>query len=109
MARCEVDEQFNVVDRMVVKDNATAAKRDAWRDPKNWRDRLPREIAIHRRIETRRTKGPDAFQYIIKYRGHRLLMSKRRFRLYLDFASGGGIGPATATYHNSAICFVHSP
>ena len=96
---CETDEQNNVVDRMVVKENATAS-REAWRDPKNFRDRLPREIAVHRRIEAQRAQEPEARQYIIKYRGHRLLMSKRRFRLYLDYASGGNLQKAMGLYND---------
>ena len=65
---CEADDQGNVIDRMVVKDNAAPPNAGMWRDPKDWRDHLPREIAIHRRIEARRTKNPDAFQYIVKNR-----------------------------------------
>lgn len=94
---CKVDEHWNIVDRMVVKDHA-AMSRNNWRDPNNWRDRLPREVAIHQRIESRRAAEPEAFEYIVKCRGHRLLTSKRRFRLYLDFASGGSIGPTVEKY-----------
>ncbi|KAJ8105784.1 hypothetical protein OPT61_g9972 [Boeremia exigua] len=94
---CRIDEHGNVIDRMVVKDNAVCS-REGWRDPKNWRDGLPREIAINRRIEARRVIEPDAFRYIIRYRGHRLLMWKRRFRLYTDFASGGDLANAMDPY-----------
>lgn len=95
---CEVDEHGNVIDRMVVKDNH-AVNRAAWRDPKYWRDNLPREIAINRRIESRRTAEPEACQNIVKYRGHRLLMGQCRYRLYTDFASGGNIAEAMMPYH----------
>ncbi|KAJ4993304.1 hypothetical protein SVAN01_01279 [Stagonosporopsis vannaccii] len=94
---CKVDEHENVIDRMVVKDNA-ALNRAAWRDPKNWRDGLPREIAVNRRIESRRIEEPEACQYIVKYRGHRLLMEQRRFRLYANFAAGGNLTAAMMPY-----------
>lgn len=96
---CQVDEDYNVTDRMVVKDNA-AATREAWRDPRTWRDRLPVELAIHRRIEARRSENADACYSIIRCRGHRLLMSKRRYRLYTDYASGGDMnGAMWSSYH----------
>lgn len=95
---CEIDEYGNIVDRMVVKDNASATL-EAWRDPKNWRDGLPRELAITQRIEARREAEPEEFQYINRFRGHRLLMSARRFRLYADFASGGNLFDALWPYH----------
>ncbi|KAF9692816.1 hypothetical protein EKO04_009107 [Ascochyta lentis] len=99
---CKVDEQGNVIDRMVVKDNV-AFLRDGWRDPKNWRDRLPREIAIHRRLESRRSAETEACRHIVKYRGHRLLMSRRRFRLYTDYASGGDLQVAmTKSFHDKS-------
>ncbi|KAH6625332.1 kinase-like domain-containing protein [Boeremia exigua] len=94
---CEVDQHGNVIERMVVKENATV-ERDVWRDPKNWRDRLPREIAVVRRIAARRAAEPDACQHIVRYRGHRMLMSKRRFRLYTDFSSGGDMSRAMTPY-----------
>lgn len=98
---CEVDSRGNVIDRMVVKDIA-AAPRAWWRDPKYWRDRLPKEIAIHRRIESRREIEPDACRNIIRYRGHRMLMSKRRYRLYTDYASGGDLLNAMhLSYHST--------
>jgi hypothetical protein len=95
---CRIDDNGNVIDRMVVKDNAAVSRRD-WRDPKNWRDKLPREIAVGRRIESRRADEPEACQYINRQRGYRLLMSKRRFRLYADFASGGDLCTAMMPYH----------
>ena len=95
---CKIDGNGNVIDRMVVKDNAAVSRR-AWRDPKNCRDRLSREIAVGRRIESRRAKEPEACQYINRQRGYRLLMSKRRFRLYADFASGGDLYTAVIPYH----------
>jgi hypothetical protein len=95
---CRIDDNGNVIDRMPVKDNAAVSRR-AWRDPKNWRDRLPREIAVGRRIESRRAEEPEACQYINRQRGYRLLMSKRRFRLYANFASGGDLYTAVMPYH----------
>jgi hypothetical protein len=96
---CRIDGHNNVIDRMVIKDNSVVSRR-GWHDPKNWRDRLRREIAVHRRIETRRAEEPEACQYINRHRGYRLLMSKRRYRLYADFASGGDLYRAVMPYHN---------
>ena len=95
---CKTDGNGNVIDRMAVKDNSAVSRSD-WRDPKNWRDRLPREIAVGCRIESRRAEEPEACQYINRQRGYRLLMSERRFRLYADFASGGDLCNAVMPYH----------
>jgi hypothetical protein len=67
---------------MVIKD----AKLDPAqsRDPKNWRNRLPREIQNHRLVEERRFIEPEACRYLIRSRGDRLFISQRRYRIYLD-------------------------
>ena len=68
-----------------MKETESSAQR--WRDPSNWRDRLPKEIRIHQLIEERRAADADMCRHIIRCRGHRLFMAQRRHRLYLDFSN----------------------
>jgi hypothetical protein len=80
---------------MVVKDVQRRASQ--WRDPQNWRNRLPREIQIHELIEERRNDEPGC-QYLVRYYGYRLLMSSRRYRIYLDYYDASNLHYAM-THH----------
>jgi len=82
---------------MVIKE-AKAFTPSRWRDPKNWRDRLPQEIRIHQLLEERRAVDPVMCRHIIRCRAHRLWMEHRRYRLYLDYHSGGDMNGAM-TFH----------
>lgn len=65
-----------------------------WWDHTRWRDRLPREIAIHRRIDRGRTQHADretAYRNLVKHKGYRLMMRKRRYRLYQKYYAGGDL------------------
>ena len=64
--------------RMSIKD-ITPKERSFWVDPVYWRDGLPREIAIMQRLESLQHKN------ILKFRGYRLNMKQRQYRLYHDF------------------------
>lgn len=70
----------------------------SWRDPKNWRGQLPREIKIHQLVEERRAVDSDMCRNLIHCRGHRLSMRKRKYRLYLDYCSGGDLRNAMASH-----------
>jgi len=59
-----------------------------WRDPIYWRNKLPREISLHKRIDLHRVRG-TTHRNVIQHRGYRLMMRQRRYRLYLQFCSGG--------------------
>ncbi|KAF2126727.1 hypothetical protein P153DRAFT_68753 [Dothidotthia symphoricarpi CBS 119687] len=96
----ERDDRNNVVDRMAVKETRNHSARH-WRDPKNWRGRLPQEVQIHRLVEERRAVDSDKFRHLIRYRGHRLLMSKRKYRIYLDFCSGSDLKCAMVGHSNT--------
>jgi hypothetical protein len=78
---------------MVIKEAKPLTARH-WRDPKNWRDRLPHEIRIHELLEERRAVDPTMCHYIIRCRAHRLWMTSRRYRLYLDYHAGGDLNGA---------------
>jgi hypothetical protein len=80
---------------MVVKDVQRRASQ--WRDPQNWRNRLPREIQIHELIEERRNDEPGC-QYLVRYYGYRLLMSSRRYRIYLEYYDASNLHYAM-THH----------
>lgn len=82
---------------MVIKE-AKPFTASQWRDPKNWRDRLPREIRIHQLVEERRSVEPDSCRHLVCSCGHRLWMQSRRYRLYLDFYSGGDMRSAMKNY-----------
>ncbi|KAF2652768.1 kinase-like protein [Lophiostoma macrostomum CBS 122681] len=83
----KIDDNGYVEDRMVVK--------EIWNDPCQWRSHLPREIAIHRLIDESRGNGDPAFSHLPKHRGHRLMMRKRKFRLFTEVCSGGSLYDAT--------------
>jgi serine/threonine protein kinase len=78
---------------MVIKETKTF-RPSQWRDPKNWRHRLPQEIRIHELLEERRATDPAMCRHVVRSRGHRLWMKARRYRLYLDYHAGGDINRA---------------
>jgi hypothetical protein len=82
---------------MVAKD-ATMGNLHEWRDPKHWRDRVPKEIRVHQLVEERRKVNPEMCRHLIRFRGHRLWMMQRRFRIYLDHYEGGNLNDF-AYYH----------
>jgi hypothetical protein len=63
---------------MSVKDTSPY-NRTWWKNPVNWRDDLPRKIAIMQRLESLE------HQNTLKFRGYRLNMKERRYRLYQDY------------------------
>jgi len=72
---CAVDDNNIVTARMVVKEVRPHGWK--WRDPAYWRDRLPREIRIHERVDGNRpaadadTSGHDN---LLRHLGYRLMM-----------------------------------
>jgi hypothetical protein len=86
---------------MVVKD-VKPWRPHMWRDPRNWRNRLPREIQSHRLVEERRQANLDACRHLVRSRGHRLFMRKRRYRLYLDHYQGD-LWHALTTHHTRKV------
>lgn len=65
-----------------------------WLNVTCWRDRLPREIAIHRRIDRERSQHEDretAYRNLVRHKGYRLMMRKRRYRLYQKYYTGGNL------------------
>jgi hypothetical protein len=84
---------------MVIKETAPSARE--WRDPRNWRDRLPREVKIHQLVEERRAVRPAMLRHIVRYRAHRLMMRKRKYRLFLDFHAGGDLYKAMEDHHDN--------
>ena len=83
---------------MVIKDTLQPSARH-WRDPANWRDRLPREIRIHQLVEERRVVNPEMCRHLIHFLGYRLHMEQRRYRLYLEFCSSGNLYHAMSRHH----------
>lgn len=55
--------------------------------PIHWRSRLPREIAIHKRVDKRRPQGSHTYN-LIRGRAHRLMMKHWRYRIYMDYYPG---------------------
>ncbi|KAF1836253.1 kinase-like protein [Decorospora gaudefroyi] len=60
-----------------------------WKNPDEWRDKLPREIRMHQLIDSSRT--PTSHLNLVRHRGHTLMMAKMRYRIYLDLCDGGGL------------------
>jgi hypothetical protein len=84
---------------MVIKETATSTR--DWRDLRNWRDRLPREIRIHQLVEQGHADRPAMLRDIVRYRAHRLMMRKRKYRLFLDFHAGGDLYKAMEDHHDN--------
>ena len=89
----QTDEYDNIDRRFAVRDVATLALRH-WVDPVNWRDRLPREIAIMRRLE----KQGGHHHNIHRYFGHRIDMYKRRYRIYTEVCDLNNVASALEWY-----------
>ncbi|KAF2652769.1 hypothetical protein K491DRAFT_31418 [Lophiostoma macrostomum CBS 122681] len=89
----KTDENNFIIDRMVVKETC-ALSASNWETQSMWRNKLPAEIDIHRRIEIARKNiedndiGDHRFDHLVQFRGYRLLMRKRMYRLYLNLYSG---------------------
>ena len=67
-----------------------------WRDPIQWRDRIPREIRNHRKVdENRELANGLNRQNLVRHEGYRLMMEQRRYRIYLDYYEGGDLYRAT--------------
>lgn len=56
-----------------------------WCDPKEWRGRLPREIRNHKLIDS--TRSGVSHRSLIRHQGYRLMMTKKKYRLYLEYCS----------------------
>ncbi|KAF2502404.1 hypothetical protein BU16DRAFT_7398 [Lophium mytilinum] len=76
---------MNILERMAVKECYYWSSL-AWRDPREWRDKLPREIAYMNRL-----KATGCTEHIINHKGHRLIMHQQRLRIYLDFCDYGSL------------------
>ena len=78
---------------MAVKENISIQHMLAWTSPKLWRDRLPISVAVQERILNEgRPKS------IHGYRGYRLNMTQKRFRIYNDMCKYGDLSRAMRRY-----------
>ncbi|KAF1359646.1 hypothetical protein EJ07DRAFT_155603 [Lizonia empirigonia] len=93
---CRLDDTYNIVDDCQIHS-------DQYSNATHWRDRLPREIALHRRIDRKRKRDDTSdagFEHLVEHRGYRLMMRKRRYRLYLEYYAGGDLGrPVAPIFH----------
>ena len=81
---------------MAVRDVGTI-DRKKWTSPFAWRDRLPLEVAVQVRLDEQ--KGYE--HSIHRYFGHRLDMSKRRYRVYNEVCEFGDLLEVLAVYSRS--------
>jgi hypothetical protein len=79
--------------RLAVKDAFTIDLTD-WMNPINWRDQLPREIAIQRRLHERH--GHE--HHVHHYYGHRIAFWQRQYRLYNEVCDLGSLMDALDWY-----------
>lgn len=77
---------------MAVKDCGPIDPRD-WTNPVSWRDNLPREIAIQKRVDDQ-----GGLPSIHKFWGYRLSMPQKSYRLYNDLCDLGDFGHAFEYY-----------
>jgi hypothetical protein len=80
-----IDEKNIIRERMAVKKCAPSSA--LWNCPDEWRNRLPREVRMHQLIDS--TRPASSPQNLISHRSHRMMMTKKRYRLYLDVCDGG--------------------
>lgn len=73
---------------MVVKD--CVLPQPMYSVPRWWYDQLPRELALHRRIDRKRKRETSdvGFEHLVEHFGYRLMMRRRRYRLYLKYYAG---------------------
>ncbi|CAI6332863.1 unnamed protein product [Periconia digitata] len=83
------DKNGNVVESIVCKE-ATLAKKQMY-NPIEWRQRLPREICIHRIIDNAREKDPLGYRNLMRHRGYRLMMFDKRYRIFMDYHAFGDL------------------
>ncbi|RMZ70667.1 serine threonine kinase [Pyrenophora seminiperda CCB06] len=95
--RC--DEQNNITDRMVAKDASPSTF--AWKNPDEWRDKLPREIRMHQLIDSTRKAG--SHENLVQHYGHRLMMSEGRYRIFLELCDGGPLNFGLSEYWDETL------
>lgn len=92
----QVDDKSNIKGRLAFRDVGTIHQ-VKWIDPtnwRNWRDRLPRKIAIMKRLHDQ----GGASRNIHRYFGHRIDMYKRRYRIYTEVCDLGNTKGALELY-----------
>jgi hypothetical protein len=78
--------------RLAVRD--VAVQPANWVNPINWRDQLPREIAIQRRLHER--NGHE--HHVHRYYGHRISFWQRKYRVYNEVCGLGCLMDALDWY-----------
>jgi hypothetical protein len=78
---------------VAVKENVNVEHMLAWTSQKLWRDRLPLSVAIQERIFNEGHR-----KSIHGYRGYRLNMTQKRFRIYNDIYKYGDLSRAMRRY-----------
>ncbi|KNG45433.1 serine threonine protein kinase [Stemphylium lycopersici] len=89
---CQVNETNMIERKFVIKE--AKATRHQWRDPLQWRDRLPREIRTHQIVDSGRADAVPDHGNLARHQGYRLMMRQRRYWLYLDYYEGGDLSQA---------------
>jgi hypothetical protein len=76
---------------MVVKESRGSTK-NFWRDPLYWRNQKPQEIRMHQLVDQERGKAEArGHENLIEHQGYRLMMTQRRYRLFLNYYEGGDL------------------
>jgi hypothetical protein len=88
------DAKNRIIERMAAKD--CIPSHGEWHNPSEWRMRMPREVRMHQLVET--TRMPASHQNLARYRSHRTMMAKKRYRVYQDLCDGGRLHDALRTY-----------
>jgi hypothetical protein len=81
----KVNEQQSITERIAIKDSKQI-ERDRWDHAYYWRDQLPRDIAIQDRLRWQQGRPT-----VHEYRGYRLNMDDRRYRLYNECCDYGDL------------------
>jgi hypothetical protein len=88
-----VDDAQNIDDMIAARDVATMPP-SKWMDPINWRERLPREIAIQVRLNEQ-----DGYKHNIhRYLGHRVNFRLRRYRVFNEVCGLGDLYHTLSPY-----------
>jgi hypothetical protein len=82
-----VDAMGTIIDRVVNKEVVPLPH--IWKCPDEWRNKVPREIRMHQLIDS--SRQPTSHLNVVRHRGYRLMMKRRRYKIYTDFCDGGSL------------------
>ncbi|KAF1951202.1 hypothetical protein CC80DRAFT_539100 [Byssothecium circinans] len=78
-----------IIDRLVVKE--ARLRPEQWFDSREWREQRPKEITMHRKIESTRNAEDNPQRSLVRYRGYCVMMTQQRYKIYLGYCAKGSL------------------